>query len=90
MLPIRFQAYKYDPYEKKFTIEQYDHAAMQNIRLDAVQRSKKARRIGIILGTLGRQGSSRVHRFLEKRFRRMTLMKRTYRFPMKDYISKTL
>jgi len=40
MLPIRFQAYKYDPYEKKFTIEQYDHAAMQNIRLDAVQRSK--------------------------------------------------
>ncbi|KAH8379604.1 hypothetical protein KR009_005982 [Drosophila setifemur] len=62
-----FQAYKYDPYEKKFTIEQYDHKAMQDLRLDAVQRSKKARRIGIILGTLGRQGSSRVHRFLEKR-----------------------
>ncbi|KAI8040957.1 hypothetical protein M5D96_005206 [Drosophila gunungcola] len=43
------------------------HTAMQNLRLDAVQRAKKARRIGIILGTLGRQGSSRVHRFLEKR-----------------------
>ncbi|KAH8309737.1 hypothetical protein KR067_002147 [Drosophila pandora] len=61
------KAYKYDPYEKKFTIEEYDHRAMQDLRLDAVQRAKKARRIGIILGTLGRQGSSRVHRFLEKR-----------------------
>ncbi|KAH8322875.1 hypothetical protein KR059_009602 [Drosophila kikkawai] len=61
------KAYKYDPYEKKFTIEEYDHMAMQNLRLDAVQRAKKARRIGIILGTLGRQGSARVHRFLEKR-----------------------
>lgn len=48
-------------------MEHYDHGAMQGLRHSAVQRAKKARRIAIILGTLGRQGSSRVHKFLEKR-----------------------
>ncbi|XP_053953325.1 2-(3-amino-3-carboxypropyl)histidine synthase subunit 1 [Anastrepha ludens] len=61
------KAYKYDPYEKKFTIEEYDHRVMQSFRYREIERAKAAKKFGIIVGTLGRQGSSRVHRFLEKR-----------------------
>lgn len=63
----RLKAYRYDPYDKKFTLEEYDHKAMQSIRWDHIKRAKGAKKIGIILGTLGRQGSSRVLRFLERR-----------------------
>ncbi|XP_055855803.1 2-(3-amino-3-carboxypropyl)histidine synthase subunit 1 [Episyrphus balteatus] len=63
----RLKAYRYDPYDKKFTLEEYDHKAMQNVRWDHIKRAKSAKKIGIILGTLGRQGSSRVLRFLERR-----------------------
>uniref|UniRef100_A0A1B0AGU2 2-(3-amino-3-carboxypropyl)histidine synthase subunit 1 n=1 Tax=Glossina pallidipes TaxID=7398 RepID=A0A1B0AGU2_GLOPL len=63
------KAYKYDPYEKKFTIESYDHLAMQSMRHKEILRAKKAKKVGIILGTLGRQGSARVYKFLEKRLR---------------------
>ncbi|KAM7358631.1 diphthamide biosynthesis 1 isoform 1-T4 [Cochliomyia hominivorax] len=65
----KVKAYKYDPYEKKFTIEEYDHRTMQSMRYGEIEKAMKAKKIGIILGTLGRQGSSRVHRFLEKRIR---------------------
>lgn len=65
----KISAYKYDPYEKKFTIEKYDHKQMQSIRWDHIKRAKGAKKFGIILGTLGRQGSGRVLQFLEKRLR---------------------
>ncbi|XP_023305194.1 2-(3-amino-3-carboxypropyl)histidine synthase subunit 1 [Lucilia cuprina] len=65
----KLKAYKYDPYEKKFTIEEYDHLTMQSMRYGEIEKAMKAKKIGIILGTLGRQGSSRVHKFLEKRIR---------------------
>ncbi|XP_037934079.1 2-(3-amino-3-carboxypropyl)histidine synthase subunit 1 [Teleopsis dalmanni] len=67
------KAYKYDPYEKKFTIEEYDHVSMQQIRFSQIQTAKKAKKIGIILGTLGRQGSRRVHSFLQKRLQKKGL-----------------
>jgi 2-(3-amino-3-carboxypropyl)histidine synthase len=58
-------AYRYDPYSKKFTAEGYDTAAMLATRGDAVRRASGARRFGIVLGTLGRQGSPRILEHLE-------------------------
>jgi len=64
-------AFRYDPYSKKLTRERYNHAEMQEIRHDAVTTAKKSVKAitqgensgsdsplwGVILGTLGRQGS---------------------------------
>lgn len=61
------EAYKFDPYEKKFTQEHYDHAAMRKNRFEAIQRAKSAKTFGLILGTLGRQGSTKVLEYLKKR-----------------------
>ncbi|KAJ3045907.1 Diphthamide biosynthesis protein 1 [Rhizophlyctis rosea] len=58
-------AYRYDPYSKKFTRERYDHKEMQSIRKHAIEIAKGAKRWGIILGTLGRQGSPKVLQYLE-------------------------
>lgn len=58
-------AYRYDPYDKKFTRETYDHALMLRTRKDAVDRAKSARSFGIIHGTLGRQGNPAIVRRLE-------------------------
>jgi 2-(3-amino-3-carboxypropyl)histidine synthase len=53
-------AYRYDPYSKKFTRERYDHAEMHSLRKHAIEVARKAKRFGLILGTLGRQGSPKV------------------------------
>ncbi|RKP34262.1 putative diphthamide synthesis protein-domain-containing protein, partial [Dimargaris cristalligena] len=50
-------AYKYDPYSKKFTQEYYEHAEMHSLRKSAIQSARRAKKIGLIMGTLGRQGS---------------------------------
>ncbi|KAJ7638595.1 putative diphthamide synthesis protein-domain-containing protein [Roridomyces roridus] len=57
-------AFRYDPYSKKLTRERYDHRQMHEVRDDAVQTARKsissasdAPLWGVILGTLGRQGS---------------------------------
>lgn len=60
-------AHKYDPYEKKFTIEKYDHALMRRNRKKAIDRAKSATTFGLILGTLGRQGSPKVMSYLKTR-----------------------
>lgn len=61
------QAYKYDPYEKKFTEEHYDHVEMRKNRKRAIDQATTAKRFGLILGTLGRQGSPKVMKHLEER-----------------------
>lgn len=61
------EAFKYDPYEKKFTEEQYDHLEMRKNRKQAIDQAKNAHKIGLILGTLGRQGSSKVMNYIEER-----------------------
>jgi 2-(3-amino-3-carboxypropyl)histidine synthase len=38
-------------------LERYDFASMRKIRLAAIEAARSARRFGLILGTLGRQGS---------------------------------
>src|ERR1700761_912811 len=65
-------AFRYDPYSKKLTRERYDHAEMRAGRAGAVRAASAAiestdgregeiPRWGVILGTLGRQGSFRQH-----------------------------
>lgn len=51
---------RYDPYSKVFTREYYDHEAMRALRLQAIDKARSARRWGLIMGTLGRQGSPKV------------------------------
>lgn len=51
---------RYDPYSKVFTREYYDHDAMRALRLKAIDQARLAQKWGLILGTLGRQGSPKV------------------------------
>lgn len=53
-------AYRYDPYAKTFTQERYEHDKMLSSRRSAVQVASTANKFGIILGTLGRQGSPKI------------------------------
>jgi 2-(3-amino-3-carboxypropyl)histidine synthase len=64
-------AFRYDPYSKKLTRERYNHREMRTTRSDAVQVARKSIDTrastslnayegplwGVVLGTLGRQGS---------------------------------
>lgn len=59
----RVPAFRYDPYSKKLTRERYDHALMKRTRQNAIVKARAAvespsdRMWGVVLGTLGRQGS---------------------------------
>jgi len=57
--------YRYDPYDKKFTEEFYDHVEMRNVRKQAISEASNASRFGLILGTLGHQGSTKVVEHLQ-------------------------
>lgn len=48
---------RYDPYARLLTREEYDHGRMLRLRAEAVGAARAARRFGLILGTLGRQGN---------------------------------
>lgn len=66
-------AFRYDPYSKKLTRERYNHTEMQTVRDNAIQMARKSLAVlsqnrystveegaplwGVVLGTLGRQGS---------------------------------
>ncbi|KAG8041227.1 hypothetical protein G9C98_002215 [Cotesia typhae] len=63
----KLRAYRYDPYEKKLSEEFYDHDTMRVVRLNAIENAKSGQTIGLILGTLGRQGNPKVLDSLEKR-----------------------
>ncbi|CAG8528035.1 12957_t:CDS:10 [Ambispora leptoticha] len=62
-------AFRYDPYSKKFTRERYDHLEMHSLRKHAINVARKAKKFGLILGTLGRQGSPKVMQYLEEKLR---------------------
>ncbi|KAG7861455.1 hypothetical protein KL919_002189 [Ogataea angusta] len=59
-------AYRYDPYSRKFTREYYAQEEMVQVRSDAVRRASEAKKIGLILGALGRQGNPVTVERLEK------------------------
>nr|NVI71073.1 putative diphthamide biosynthesis protein 1 [Cucujiformia] len=65
----KLKAYKYDPYDKKFTSETYDHESMLQNRLASVTKAKTCENFGVILGTLGRQGSVKITDFFAKKLR---------------------
>ena len=52
-----FTFYQYNPFNHRFTIEEYDNKSMKAIRFDQIEKFKKAKYFGIIFGTLGRQGN---------------------------------
>lgn len=62
----RVSAYKYDPYSKEFTVEHYDHSLMLSTRRDAILKASTAKKFGLILGTLGRQGSPKIMEHLKE------------------------
>lgn len=49
--------YRYDPYSRKLTRETYSHDEMLSSRASAIAQAKTAKRWGLILGALGRQGN---------------------------------
>ncbi|PTB59412.1 hypothetical protein M431DRAFT_491018 [Trichoderma harzianum CBS 226.95] len=59
-------AYRYDPYSRKLTRETYGHDEMQSVRRSAIQTARKARRWGLILGSLGRQGNPHTLALIER------------------------
>ena len=59
------QTFQYDPYSKILSQEHYDHDQMKAIRRGAIIQASSAKRYGLILGTLGRQGSPKVFDFLK-------------------------
>lgn len=50
-------AYRYDPYAKMLSIERYETQTMRSIRYASIQKAQNLTKFGLILGTLGRQGS---------------------------------
>ncbi|ORY93545.1 putative diphthamide synthesis protein-domain-containing protein [Syncephalastrum racemosum] len=59
-------AFQYNPYDKRITRERYDHQEMQSVRKHAVDMARRAKKFGLILGTLGRQGKPQIMEYLEK------------------------
>lgn len=53
-------AYRYDPYSKVMSLEYYDIEQMHSLRKSSIETARKSKKIGLILGTLGRQGSPKI------------------------------
>ncbi|KAF2843009.1 Diphthamide biosynthesis protein 1 [Patellaria atrata CBS 101060] len=58
-------AYRYDPYSRRLTHETYDHGELYRLRSAAVMLARHARKWGIILGSLGRQGNPHTMTLIE-------------------------
>jgi 2-(3-amino-3-carboxypropyl)histidine synthase len=56
----KVEAFQYDPYSRKLTNEKYGFDVMVKNRQSAIETAKKAKRFGLIQGTLGRQGNLKV------------------------------
>ena len=59
-------AYRYDPYARKLTRETYNHTEMQGLRRQAIESAKKAKKWGLILGSLGHQGNPHTMSMIER------------------------
>ncbi|KIY97597.1 putative Diphthamide biosynthesis protein 1 [Monoraphidium neglectum] len=60
-------AYRYDPYGRHLLAETYDQSGMRAARRKAIAAAASARRWGVVLGTLGRQGNPRIVQLLEEK-----------------------
>jgi 2-(3-amino-3-carboxypropyl)histidine synthase len=63
--------YRYDPYGKSLTIEEYAHEEMKGLRQKAVLAggTASAKTFGILMGTLGRQGNPAIVQRIQKALR---------------------
>lgn len=61
------KAYRYDPYSRVMTHEQYDQKGMREARRKAIEQAQFSKRWGVVLGTLGRQGNPQILKHLEGR-----------------------
>ncbi|XP_063812191.1 2-(3-amino-3-carboxypropyl)histidine synthase subunit 1 isoform X2 [Pseudophryne corroboree] len=66
-LETSMDAVVYDPYSKVFSREYYNHSIMLKNRSEAISSAVDAKMWGLILGTLGRQGSPKILEHLESR-----------------------
>lgn len=64
-------AYRYDPYSRKLTRETYGHDEMQSVRRNAIRTARTAKRWGLILGSLGRQGNPHTMALIERRLKEL-------------------
>jgi 2-(3-amino-3-carboxypropyl)histidine synthase len=55
-----FTFYQYNPFLKKLTIEEYDINLMKKIRFEQINKLKESKLIGILHGTLGKQGDPKI------------------------------
>ena len=62
-------AFRYDPYNRVLTKEEYAHGEMRAVRKSMVERAARAAKWGVVLGTLGRQGNPAILEHLEKRLK---------------------
>ncbi len=60
-------AFRYDPYGRLFTREEYAHDSMRAVRRAAIETARSARSYGLVLGTLGRQGNPAILAHLRAR-----------------------
>lgn len=58
-------AYRYDPYSRRLTREEYTIDEMLDSRTGAISQAKQAKRWGLILGALGRQGNPHTLQLIE-------------------------
>jgi 2-(3-amino-3-carboxypropyl)histidine synthase len=63
-------AYRYDPYSRTLTSESYDHTLMLSSRSSAMSAARSARKWGLILGALGRQGNPHTMSLIEQHLTR--------------------
>ena len=65
-----FKFFQYNPFTKYLTIEEYDIDLMKKIRFEQIEKLKESKFIGVIFGTLGRQGSKgildRINKLLDE------------------------
>lgn len=62
-------AYRYDPYTRRLTRETYDHSQLLSDRGKALTQARKAKKWGLILGSLGRQGNPHTMAMIENHLR---------------------
>lgn len=62
----KIPAYRYDPYSRVLSRETYEHEEMHTLRRDAIKTARTAKKWGLILGSLGRQGNPHTMALIEK------------------------
>ncbi|KAF2089860.1 hypothetical protein K490DRAFT_36363 [Saccharata proteae CBS 121410] len=63
-------SYRYDPYSRRLTHETYAHDELYSLRSTAIQSARKAKKWGLILGALGRQGNPHTLTMIENQLKK--------------------